>query len=364
MKAAFFTTASLGEDSGGGNASLHECNALKKFSDECDEFSSKDVPAEYRDPWSVDWRFSNLVHKSYDLVHFNGHPFERTLKSLRYYNPHIKVVSSVPAHVVESSRAEHQLLGIDYDALYPHMVNGSELWERYISQDRKADLIMYPSQMSRAYFEKQFKITAPGVVIYHGCHLPKKRPALPSLSKVTFGYIGALGVDKGVHRLLTVWESCHLGEWAKLLFFGRDSERIRRMKEDEGKKETSGGGGVDSGVRYVGVFNGLDDIMDKFHVGVYPSVSEGFNLPCLESMAYYHPVIVSDGAGASELVNEYAGTVIRARNDEDLRIAMMNYINHEKDIVEMGSEAHRIAEGHTWEMAEVAMVDEYEELMR
>lgn len=345
------STAVMGAG-GGGLVSQHECNALSKFCDSVDVFDITKVPNENRsDPFQVDWHYSNLVDKPYDIVHLNGKPFTRTLMSLKYYNPDIKIVSSVPVHNIEVSREEHIKSGIDYDSLYPHMVV-PELLRKYIHQDMIADLIIYPSRMAKAYYDDKFKPQGRNVVIPHGC-TPCKKPSYPSNpSSVRFGYIGVMGADKGIQYLIDGWNRSWKGN-GQLTFFGRDSEQVKQPFSIFKQIDVYGG------------YSDLDEIMPKFDVYVCSSATEGFNLGALESAGYGKAIIVSDGAGASELfVDKRSALVTKSRDTVSTCQAMQYFVDNPSEVSKFGRRAYDVAKDYDWNRIEDEYVKAYTELMK
>lgn len=348
----FVTTSDLDESSGGGNVSIHEYNALSKFCDHVDILTRKDVGSElYGFPFAWDNAISNKVNNSYHMVHFNGHPFGRTISNLRYFNEDIKIVSSVPAHNIEVSREEHYKNGMDYDRMYSHMVEPKTL-ERYITQDREADLIIFPAKICRDYFMNRFKLTNKTAIIPHGCRLPPNLPSYPSHpSEIIFGYIGAFGPDKGVNYLVEAWNK--LPKRTKLIFFGRDSEIAKHILPK------------DIGIEVYGRYKDLDEIMPKFDVYVQPSATEGYALGCIEAAAYGKPVIVSNGAGAHEVfTDEVDGFIVPARDSLVLMQKMLYFIERQDEVVRMGKNAYDMAVHWDWNTVEGLYIKAYEELFQ
>jgi glycosyltransferase involved in cell wall biosynthesis len=351
LKGIYITDAGIDESSGGGNASYHEYEAFKRYCDITSLLTISDLPSDIRgggDPFLKDFYFSNLVNDSYDIVHFNGHPFGRTLASLKYRNPKIKTVSSIPAHSIEKSRDAHYAVGIDYDKTYPHMVQ-PELLRRYTEHDRKSDLIIFPSRISMSYYIGRFEPLARCLVIPHGCYLPKEYPTIPTNpSTIIFGYIGAPGVDKGFLQLVTAFTE--IG--ATLRLFGRQMDNLNKSH-------------LPPNIQVYGGFKTLGDIMDKFDVGVFPSISEGFNIPALECMAWGKPIIISDGAGASELItrNGDGGIIIHPKYEDTLKENVESLIKYKDMLEPMGRLARKVAEKYPWSAIEHQYETAYRTLM-
>jgi glycosyltransferase involved in cell wall biosynthesis len=342
----FITTARLSESSGGGKVSIHELNAMRKFCDKVDVITSDDIRKEvHNNPFLYDFSVCMKINDKYDLAHFNGHPFSKTLATLKYYNPDIKVVTSVPAHNLEVSIEEHRLCGVDYAKAYPHMVN-PDYFREYTNQDRKADVVIYPSKQSMDYYVNKLSLTNRQVVIPHGTLLPPE-PSSPSIpSRVTFGYIGALGPDKGVRILL---ESFAKSPDATLNVYG---EGTKEYFTKLGIKNIVGKGG----------FGKYEDIINEFDVGVFPSVTEGFNLSVLELAAYGKPSILSSGVGCQELFKQDE-CMAKITPDIPSLIGAIKYAKaNPSKVVERGLKARKVAERYPWSKIEDIYVDVYRSL--
>jgi len=214
-------------------------------------------------PFDFDIKVSQHISQDYDVVHFNGNPWRETLKTLRYFNPEIKVVSSVPAHNLKKSIFEHKKLGIRHNELYPHLHRWG-LWKKYIEHINESDIVITPSNMSRdrlldlPFIREDIRVE----VIPHGINIPQEIPPYPE--KITPAYFGSAGPDKGTHFLPN-----NVKKFGRA--FGNDYED-------------------------------LYDLMSQVTFGVFPSVTEAFNICALECVAYGREVLISKNAGFYEYI--------------------------------------------------------------
>jgi glycosyltransferase involved in cell wall biosynthesis len=349
MNSIFITTNEFTPFTGGGKVSIHESKALEQYSDSITRVSRKDVPSEYwGNPFQQDAYISTLIDDSFDLVHFNGNPFHYTLQSLKYFNPDIKVVSSVPAHNLDLSVEEHYKLGIPYGKHYPHMVY-PELWEKYIHHINLSDLVITPSKMSKIWLldlpliqVEENKVS----VIPHGCDIPSKVPDYPSEPSV--GYVGAGGVDKGIYYLVEAWSRLNYSD-IPLRFYGTGSEQARQY--------THGKNGV---YEFRGRYQDIADVASEISFAVFPSVTEAFNLCALELVANGRFVVLSENVG----VNEYIPHSTVPIRDVDVLCEVIEGCFSVKSIKSHGEVCSEYVKGLTWNNIEKQYIKKYEELMK
>ncbi|MBA7653880.1 Sucrose synthase [subsurface metagenome] len=94
----------------------------------------------------------------------------------------------------------------------------------------------------------------------------------------------------------------------------------------------------------------VSDVYNACSVYVQPSVVEGFGIEVLEAMAHGRPVIASEGAGASDLVDDSIGFVVPIRSPEAIaeRLNLLKSMPH-YGLMQMGQRARRKAKNYTWE---------------
>ena len=100
----------------------------------------------------------------------------------------------------------------------------------------------------------------------------------------------------------------------------------------------------------MGRVENVSDFYNSISVYCQPSVTEGFGLPCLEAMAHGRPVIVSEGAGVSELVKDGVEGYVVPIRDAGAIAERIDWLRRKPEKVkEMGEKARLKAEKYTWE---------------
>lgn len=320
-----------------------ECQALKETTDLvqviCPDSVSLEVPTitiskitlngNYPDnPFMWDYLTLSQIKEPVDIAFFNGAPFTASAKMAK------KVIVDVPAHDLEKSIEEFNRLGIEYP--YKHMTDPF-LWQLYTEFIRQADLIVCPSKISAEYVKQNPGTKARVEAVYHGTDIPKEVKPIPSEFKV--GYLGAAGPDKGLIYLVKAWAGLMYKD-AELLLAGMDdTPPYKEMLSRTIYQAT-------------GHITDVSDFYNKLSVYVQPSVTEAFGIPALEAMAHCRPVIVSEGAGISELVQDGVEGYVVPIRDASAIAERIDYLkSHRNKVEEMGRKARLKAEKYPWSKA-------------
>ncbi len=286
----YCTADKVGEKSGGGLVTHHESEALKSLGP-CEVWERNFLDSKWDEPWKWDGFAQAYVagwEESFQLAHIYSGTFSATVRELQKRGT--KTCYTIAAHDREVSRREHELLGIPFN--YPHLVE-EDLWQRYIEGYRLADVIVCPSLIARKTvreygpeFEKK-RIE----VIPHGVDLPPVVAPLPK--RFVVGNLGSWGADKGIRYLLEAWKKLNYKD-EFLILAGRDSTTpfARQMTSH------FGGGNI----YLMGPVENPSDFYNSISLLAVPSATEGFGITVGEAMAHARPVIVSEGAGAVDLV--------------------------------------------------------------
>ncbi len=305
----YLTADAVGTQTGGGLVTAQELRALQELGD-VQVVSRKELKECYdRNPviFEEPWKWDSLAYYNFGdrikLAHIYSGTFTQSVWKLKANGA--RVVYTIAAHSIETSRREHEKLGIPYAQLYPHLCE-PVLWKRYSGGYFAADHIVCPSTYSKRTVEKQaadLGIRCPPVaVIPHGCDLPDAVKPLPK--RFTVGYMGAYGADKGVLYLIAAWKKLAYPD-ATLILAGRDStsDYIKQLVQG-----MPGGGNIE----LRGWVENVSDFYSSLSLYVQPSATEGFGCEVLEAMSHGLPVICSEGAGANCIIKDTEG-------EEDVR---------------------------------------------
>lgn len=288
----YLTADSIGLETGGGKVTLNESNALKSIGP-TQVISRTELESvgggRIEEPWGWDLKALKLVEgKTYKLCHAYAGTFPQTAKYLK--STGCKLTWTIAAHDKEVSRREHLDLGVAFP--YPHLTE-EPLWIKYISGYALADIIICPSTVAAITVEKYGVDFANKsiAVISHGCTLPSK--VLPTPQRLTVGYMGSYGCDKGVRYLLEAWRKLDYKD-ATLVLAGSDSTSpwVRDLISKYG-------GGA---IQLLGWVKDVSDFYNMISCYVQPSCTEGMGLEVLEALSYGRNVLCSEGAGAVDLV--------------------------------------------------------------
>lgn len=336
MKSLYCTADTIGTETGGGIVTRNELEVLKSVS-EVELVLDRDsiIPTRFQQPDSpflFDYfALEQIWDKHFDIAHFYSGTFTLTVKHLK--DKGTKVSYMVPAHDREVSLAEFLRLGLNYP--YPH-IRDENLFHILTEGYRLADVVIAPSTKSAELLRLQGCQNV--IVIPHGLNWPRNVKSIPDRFNVA--YLGAIGPDKGLMYLIQAWGVLDYSDsWLVLAGAGTETlDGFIRQLTDKGSFTLQG--------RVADVA----DIYNECSVYVQPSVTEGFGLEILEAMAYGRPVIASEGAGASELIEDgVTGFVVPIRDPQAIA-DRIDWLKQNRDrIPEMGQKARAKARNYTWD---------------
>jgi len=354
MKSCLITNSGINQNTGGGIVSLNLLQALEQCTDVKYIFSNKKYegkpsysinPADYNynaDPFSMDYLAYHLLpDEPIDIVQTYGCPFGLTVEELKRKGA--KVVADVAPHNLEISQEEHLKLTGKYP--YPHLTE-EMLWGMYSRNLCLSDVVIVHSHSSAKYIQQKARLKELPTVIPHGINLPETIPAYPE--KFIPGYFGALGVDKGLSYLIRAWVQINTPTPKGELYVGGYGTEAF---------------GQSPYCKALGGFENTSDFYKQVSIGVFPSVTEGFNICALEMMAHGRPVIVAEGAGVNELIEDgKSGFRIPIRNIEALQGRINYFFDNPSEVTRMGAEARKMAEKYEWSKVREQYVSIYNQL--
>ena len=335
MISLYCTADTIGTETGGGIVTKNELEALKSVSEVglVLERESIILPRFQQpdSPFLFDYfALEQIGDKHFDIAHFYGGTFTLTVKHL--HERGTKVSYTGAAHDREASIAEFLKLVGNYP--WAH-IRDDNLWRIFVEGYRFADVVIAPSTKSaeclRSYGCRNV------VIIPHGANLPQE--VEPPPDRFNVGYLGAIGPDKGLLYLMQAWSKLDYPE-SKLILAGSGTETL-----DSLIKSVCGKGLF----ILLGRVASPSDLYNACSVYCQPSVTEGFGIEVLEAMAHGRPVIVSEGAGASDLVEDgVTGFVVPIRSPEAIA-ERIDWCQQNKDMLpEMGERARKKARNYTW----------------
>lgn len=334
MKSLYCTPDTIGTETGGGVVTKNELLALKEISSEVTVIEGKDIaPAKFHQtdsPFLQDYMaLQQIKDKHFDLAHFYSGCFSATIRWLK--SKETKVTYTVAAHDRKVSIEEFGRLGL----IYPfHHIKDNGLWSIYTEGIRLADFVIAPSTKSAEFLKSEGCKKV--IVIPHGVNLPQKVKPIPERFDVS--YLGAVGPDKGVLYLIQAWAMLNYSD-SNLILAGGGTETLEPFIRQIANQAQ---------FKVLGQVPNVSDVYNACSVYIQPSVCEGFGIEVLEAMAHGRPVIASEGAGASDLIDDSIGSVVPLRSPEAIAEKIDYFKNNRDRIPEMGQKARKKARNYTW----------------
>lgn len=354
-----YISPDLGTNSSGNLVSLHELEALQSLGNNVIQIGYDQMnPVKYglpdtpflQDYLTMDKIASlNIQKGQIDICHLYASPFTNTIRYLKAIG--IKIILTIAAHDRTESMNEFENLGFEYP--YIHVKN-KELWKIYNGGVKEANIVITPSKVSAEFLKKEGVEENRIRIIPHGTDIPTtdKIKSTPEFlhDKFTVGYLGKYGPDKGLKYLIQAWSKLDYKDSA-LLFGGKYSKDLEPFI----KKFSTGGI-----FRLLGWIENIETFYNMCSIYVQPSVTEAFGIEILEAMSYGKPVIASDGAGASELIeNGKNGFVTSKRDWWSIADKIAALKSHPEELIQMGKNARKIAEEYSWDKIKGKYINVY-----
>lgn len=323
--------------SGGGVVSFHELNALQKVCSvkHIHQHASKLLVEESypNNPFMHDYYIASLIENPDDIeiAQFYGSNFTLTMKRLQK----AKKIVTVAAHNLEVSLEEWRSFQY-FGEPPPHLTDPSLFALLCKGLTEEADIIVCPSTSSAKFLVDKLHVKEP-VIIPHGTDIPEKWSS--ERESFTVSNIGAFGPDKGQKYLVKAWQI--RGFKGELIFAG--NPYIEPLTRGIPNIQCLG---------YVSEEQ-KNELYAKSSVYVASSVTEGFALGVLEAMSYGTPVVVTEGVGAKDCVEDGKnGFIIPIRDPSRLAEKLLYFADNPSEVKRMGENARKKAEQYRWDIIE------------
>jgi len=179
------------------------------------------------------------------------------------------------------------------------------------------------------------KLGAPAPAVGAKNSLERKDTHLP----LRVLYAGTFSIRKGAHYLLEAWRLLGAGHNAKLDVVGHMEMPSEYLSGLKGTIDFHGSVPYDV----------LLDYYDNADVLVFPTLCDGFGLVVTEAMSRGLPVITTERAGASQLVeHEVNGLLADPGNARAIRDALQWCLDHRDTLKKMGLSALKTATSWQW----------------
>ena len=344
MKTSLYVTFDqIRSDTGAGKVCTREIKALKSCTELRKIISAEEIDCATKhygvNPFLWDYFAAQLVEEPVDIAHLSCSPGNAIAAKLPAST---KVLVNMPAHDLKLSIEEHErLYGV---GSYPFRHNTDPyLWGLLTKHTReRADVVITPSTRSAEWIRENLKPKGMIQVIPHGTEIPADVAPLPE--KFTVGYLGSFGPDKGLLYLVMAWSHLNLPD-SELLFAGDCGQHlppyIEAFSKGKGKH------------RLLGRVQNVSDFYNACSVTVFPSVTEGFGIGVLESLAHGRPVITTEGTGSSDCVTDGKdGFIVPIRDPKALAEKIQWFKDNPGEVKVMGERAREKAKKYSWEQVE------------
>lgn len=234
------------------------------------------------------------------------------------------------AHLVYQDRllrSEYERLGVPYVGIDKRKL------EKEPQEYAESDGILVPSEFVRQSFTQEGVPEQKVHKALLGVDLSRFQPnGAPPISPFRIIFIGALSIQKGIHTLLEAVQKLKTNE-VELILAGVESPEAKSLFsrfDPQSKARRFGHVPQEELVQKV----------SQSHLLVLPSVQDGFGMVVAQAMACGVPCLVSDHAGAAEIVQEGEnGFVFPARDAERLTELIDHVASHPDLRDEMGRNA-------------------------
>jgi len=213
-----------------------------------------------------------------------------------------------------------------------------------------SNYIILESDFTRESFLKKGVSPEKLKVVPRGVDIQKFKPSIGKKNKFRVLFMGQLCFRKGVHYLLEAWSRLKLKN-AELVLAGGIHDELKEIFNRYKGDET---------IQHLGFVNDPETLYRESSLFVFPSIVEGSAKVTYEAMASGLPVVVSPNAG-SVAREGLDGFIVPIRDVNVLMEKIEIFYENHSLREEMGINARKWMEQHTWDRHREKMIRVYEE---
>ena len=171
-------------------------------------------------------------------------------------------------------------------------------------------------------------------------HLLGSRTTKLDEKTVWLGTIAELHKNKGLeYAIKALANISKIGPWKTGAFVfvvigdGEQRENLKNLVKEEGLKKN---------IFLVGHKEDASTLLKAFDLFLLPSIKEGFPYVLLEAGIAGVPIVASDVGGIPEIIDDMeTGILVRTKNTEEIKKAILYFIENGKKMSEFGQKLHK-----------------------
>lgn len=231
-------------------------------------------------------------------------------------------------------------------------------YQREIDEYATADLIVVPSEIARRSFVEEGISERKVKVVPYGVNVDRfHQVGMPDAAYFDILFVGGLSVRKGALDILEAFKRIDIPN-KRLTFAGSVTSEIKALLQAELKQP---------GIRFLGhvAHEQLKEFMSCSHVLLMPSIEDGFGMVVAEAMACGCPSIVSEHAGAADIVKDGENGFIVPIHDPESIAQRLETLAQNPDLRRTMSEAclKTIRNLNGWESYGEQMIEVYRQAL-
>jgi len=251
----------------------------------------------------------------------------------------IYVCDSTSAHIQE----QNNILAEEYKEFLKEKFSiDQKVIDYKIGEYENANFILTPSTFVKKSFEKfnfsnikKLELAADTSLFYPINEIKKNKNSFDII------FVGNISVQKGVHYLIEAFKK-----------FKHPNKKLHIVGSQTVDKDFFFDKIKDDRIVVYGHMNQekLNKIINKCHVNVLPSIQDGFGLVVPQAAAAGCPSIVSENAGASDIVKKNkSGFSVTARNSNTILEKLQLLADDKNLLIEMSQNALQYSDMYSWE---------------